>query len=1047
MRKQKRIVPPPSVLVVEASAGSGKTYSLARRYVRLLLRPGSSRVRDQLRHILAITFTNKAAIEMKERIIGLLKSIALGSFADKAEKKQTLAYIGLDEAAAAERAGKAMDGLVRDYDYFQVRTIDSFISSLITGFSFPLGISPDFIIKKDSLKYLEYGLESFIDRAADDEAAGRVFRDFITQFLFIENRESWMPRNDMLGLVAALFSVFNTFGLGMAKYTVSGGDIIKKKKAVLEAMGGLYETLPDGTEKRFREILGRFLDAHPDNFDVKEVSDYFGREKFPVTKKYDTPAAVGKIWKKIRVCLKELCEWQAFSAFNCYIDIFDWVLNGVTDLAGREGVLFLEELNSRAAAVFRGRGVTPGELSCRLGVRIDHFLIDEFQDTSALQWANLRPMITGALSGGGSLFYVGDKKQAIFRFRGGDAGLFDSAAAESGISDPDREALRTNFRSGKAIVEFNNEVFSKARIEDFAGMAAGVKAPLTRPMIEEITGVFRDESQNCPRGKGGGYVRAVIVDAGDRDERDRIARSEVLRLAGELCGRFMPGDVAILTRSNDDAELVTSWLLEEGISVNSDRTLSILRHRPVIEVISLLKFLVSPIDDIAFAAFITGEVFAGASSLSRDGIRRFIFEADRKRGKDGGYLYKKFRVSFADLWDRSFSDLFRSAGVMPLYETVVNILMRFGAIERFRDSQGFFARLLELAGEKERECADLASFVDFIENAREEDLYVRVKDPQSVNVLTVHQAKGLEFGACIIPFLTIGIKPGQSAGGGYGRAFIAGPDNAGGVRLFSVNAKYVKFSEKLAELYAVEYKKAIIDELNITYVALTRAREELYVYVPRKGPRGDNPAAALIPESVERGERLLRRAAEPAPETKTLKIPVIGYGDWLAMVKDNFVKKGDLAGRKSMRRGEILHLILSHIDNLYGSRKSAAEAVDAAVVAARFDLPNIKDLSEYASIVRRAVEHPGFRPFFFVKDGQVFQEKDIVNSKGEAKRIDRLIVRESECVIIDYKSAHTGAPGDREQVEEYKSIVGQIYPKAKVKAFILYLDDTGMEEI
>ena len=415
----------PEVCIKEASAGSGKTYALAKRYIQLLINLSLELQEIPLRSILAITFTNKAAIEMKKRILEFLKKIALDKFSSKEEKNDILSsFIGKEETVR-EKSHMVMDYLIRNYNFFQVQTIDSFINALLLGCAFKIQLSSNFRIKKDYEDYLSYSLDILIDKAHYSAEVLGIFQEFLEHYLYVEGRTSWFPKRDILSLIKSLFSYSNIFGGRFRKYGIESKEVVSKKREVLSSMKEIRDNLPQGTNKRFISSLESFLRNNEETFNIDSLPKYFSRERFPVNKGGDVPEKVEKLWKEIRSNLKEVCELEAFSLFNPYIDIFDLVLKEFQVLTRKEDILFLEELNRQARALFEEESMTVAELYYRLATRFKHYLIDEFQDTSTLQWKNLIPMVEEALSTDGSLFYVGDKKQAIYRFRGGEVSLFD----------------------------------------------------------------------------------------------------------------------------------------------------------------------------------------------------------------------------------------------------------------------------------------------------------------------------------------------------------------------------------------------------------------------------------------------------------------------------------------------------------------------------------------------------------------------------------------------------------------------------------------------
>ncbi len=1033
----------PQIYIVEASAGSGKTYALAKRYIWLLINPAVSAGRGTelnsvpINAILAITFTNKAALEMKERIFEFLKKIALDKFISQKEKEGLISSLGVDEEFARQKAYKIMDELIRNYNFFQVQTIDSFINAILSGCAFKLDLSAGFKTEKDSLLYLEYSLDKLIDKAGEDKSVFVLFQKFLRQYIHIENKSGWFPKQDILAVITSLYSENNKHSCSFIRGSIETEDLILGKKSLLTDMNELKDKLPDGVHKAFAASLESFLEQPKENFDIDDLSDFFKREDLPARKGVVVPEEIRGIWEKIRIGIRELCEKEAYSMFNCYVDIFNKVLEDLKAISAKDDVLFLESLNKEASFLFNEKSLSLPELYCRLAGRFKHFLLDEFQDTSLLQWENIFPMAEEALAVNGSLFYVGDKKQAIYRFRGGEASLIGSVKARFSGGNIILETLNKNYRSLWEIVEFNNLVFSEDNLRGFLARkdeAGKSGLEFTAADRDEIISIFKDTGQTCREDKAGGYVKTEFIDSKTKQERDELVRGRVIALIGDLRKRFAFKEIAVLVRKNDEAQLLTSWLLEEGIAVESEKTLDIRQNPYIKELVSLLKFLNSPIDNLSFASFILGDIFIKACGIKEEDIRDFLFKLRGK--KESGYLYKEFRRQFSAVWDALIEDFFKSTGFVPLYELVIGIFSKFNVLAEFSSYQGIFMRFLELISEQEEEGFNIASFLDFFDKAKQEDLYVNVRDNDCVKIVTIHKSKGLEFEAVIIPFLEMNVKAGLK---------LPVADNDG-LKLMYLKKKYIDFSPALSGIYRQEYLKAFIDELNSIYVAFTRAKEELYIFIPRKADKGVNLASCLLPENdSEKGQKMGRVKYSAIEEPSVLEIPVSEYTDWIPRLKDEFIDETVLQARQKILRGEVLHSILSFIGNLYNQDKR--QAVKRAIEKTRVNFPHINDFAPYECCINGLLDKKKLSCYFEAEDGEIYLEKEIVDLNGNTKRIDRLIIKPKEILIIDYKSAKDNTNLYYGQIREYMEIIKEIYPDFIIRGVLIYFDDLSREEV
>ena len=1035
----------PQVVVVEASAGSGKTYCLTKRYLHLLINPQLGLNQIPLRNILAITFTNKATVEMKERILEFLKKLALDAFSNREEEEDILSSLGVEKKNAESKAKLIIDELIRHYNFFQVQTIDSFINGLLLGCSLNIDRSASFKIKRDYFSSLCFCFDSLTEEARENKGILRLLEDFLQHYLFVENRSGWFPKEDILQLLQSLFRLSNKYGKTFSSFP--GGeskDIIKKKKYIFGQIKELSECFPAGMNASAKKHTFHFLDKNNDIFDIAALPAHLKNPQVPMNKERKAPADFIKQWKRIYNLLKELVELDAAVAYNPYLELYQRISDSFQLLSKKEDILFLEELNRKARLLFDEEGITVAEVYYRLATRFKHYLIDEFQDTSLLQWRNLEEMVREALSTGGSLFYVGDKKQAIYRFRGGEAKLFDAVREEFTHFNVKNAHLMKNWRSQRVIVEFNNKVFSGENLKtvfDLSGIAKELGEK--KESIDEILGIFQDAKQKQREGNDGGYICVERIEEKNKQERDKIMRLKILRLLQELKGRFQYEDIAILTRDNGEVELITSWLLEAGLPVESEKTLNVIENFLVKEIISFLNFLYSPLDDLSFASFILGEVFSRLTNITCRDITGFIFSL-HKEDKIGRHspLYRSFRRKFPEIWDKYIDKFFKTVGFISPYELVINIYQAFKVTENFRKNQAFFMKFLELIKRREDDYVGLGELLSYLKEAPHEELYVNVAQSSSIKVLTIHKSKGLEFGVVIIPFLRMDISPETEEKGSSSYVVPNGNNKLG---LMRITKNHRVFSGFLQEIYIQNYKKACIDELNNIYVALTRAQFELYVFIPKKSSNSNNKAWHMIPEQIKEGGSKIKYRRQEKDTQPIIDISPAVYKEWPELIPGEFGDWQSIKNRKNILEGNLLHTILSRIGGC--EDVDTEKLIKEAVSFARTQYPFIEDFSPYEERIRKLLAKKELKSIFFVPASDVFCEKEVVNRFGDGRRIDRLVVREKEIWIVDYKSSQEAKLDHEKQINEYVQIIKDIYPKREVRGFLVYLDRMIKEEI
>jgi len=1029
------------VIVVEACAGSGKTYALAKHYLTLLL-SGTDAQRNSLRSILAITFTNKASVEMKERILELLKRIAFDKFQTAGQKQDIISSLNISSEIAAQRALAVMDDILRNYSFFQVQTIDSFINALLLGCSSNIDRSASFKIKRDCGPFLEYCLDMAIDKACQDKQLRTLFEEFLEHYLFVEMRDGWFPKNDILLLIRGLFTMGNNYGRMFKLHDISSRDILRNKAALFKDIKHLAAIAPEGLNQTVRKSLDKFTALPGGVFDLSDLPKKMADDQPPMNKGYVAEESFLRVWHNVHSNIRVLADMEAIAAYNPYVVLFSAVLGLFKELSRKEDLVFLEELNRKARMVFDDEGITVAEVYYRMASRFRYYLIDEFQDTSLLQWSNMEMMVKEALASGGGLFYVGDKKQAIYRFRGGEAGLFDSVKADLAQYPLAVTYLNKNWRSCAQIINFNNRIFSAENIRRFLS-----EEPVAKELdgcqgaVSQIAALFKGSEQSCRDDMPGGYVEVIRLEDNNLKERDALTKVKLLSLMSDLSQRFELNNIAILCRGNEDVEKVSSWLIENGISIESDKTLNVLEHPLIKELTAFLYFLHSPIDNLNFCAFITGEIFSGAVNIPSDKMRDFIFSLhrDKKLNKDTP-AYVLLRAVYEEVWHGYLAEFFKSSGFVSPYELLIAFYARFRVMENFPASQAFFAKFLELVKIKEDECVGMAQILDYFRSPLSEDLYVNPGHCHAVKILTIHKAKGLEFDAVIMPFLRMDI----SADGTGGIKAHIEDVNADDLKLVRINSAGRNFSPWLQEIYTHDYRDALIDELNGLYVALTRARREMYIIIPRKSGNSINKAGLFITDTAVQFGEPARGTAESKKED-SLNPQVFSFQPWADIFQSEFGDPSSIVRRSYVRQGTILHYALSCIGDMHSESTSQVLKKAAAAAGDRFSL---KDITALRKRIEEIVCAKEFHDIFYPPPGsEVFCEKEISNEWGDLKRIDRMVITPKEIIIVDYKSSLRDETAHQAQLREYMQIIRRLYTPKLIKGYLLYLDSLTREEV
>lgn len=1049
------------IIKVNASAGSGKTYQLAKRYVELLLAPEYYDESVYTRGIVAITFTKKATVEMKSRILLFLKKIALNSFSNTYERDDLMSIGAQDGATLRKRALRVLSYILNQYDFFKVQTIDSLVREMLTSSVFKADRSSVYRIAEDYREYLEYGVDALLEQSLDTPSLQKLFARFLQNYIYVKEDPAWVPKKDIAAYIETLFRLTNQYGCVLKPSAYDVRAIPEVKGKIRAIVDSLAEAHIEGTNATFSKTLKNLVTKKKITADAFKKT--FQKEKYPVNKGFNVPDSIQSYWNDLRFLITELCEIEAHSLYDPYISIYKEVHARSEEYARKNDIVFLEELNARIKRILSESTFSIPELCARVAPFVRHFLIDEFQDTNLINWQNVEPLVSEALSNGGTLFYVGDKKQAIYQFRGGDARLFDLVPQFLSHYILEERTLNTNYRSHAEIVNFTKTIFSAENLlrtiqsidenEKDDGLGLDVSD------YEEVVSAFREGSQKPRPNHEHGYVRLERVPGKTSEESEDLIMDTLHALIHDAQERgFSFSDIAILTRSNSELEKITGVLIAKGLPIVSEKTLNIRTNRFINELLAFLRFLESPIDNMSFALFVHSDVFMRASGIQAKKIESFLFRArfSVQREKNT-YFYMLFRSEFPHEWKVYIEPFFKKVGIMPLYEFIRQMCETLSIFRLIPDAHAFFMRFLELVKEKESEYPSISGFLEFFDGLQETDnaLYVPFADTgDSLQLLTYHKAKGLEFPIVIIPFLSMTIKADKQV------CCNDEKDKEGEMRLIHVLKSYVPWSDNLSQHYRTALKQALMAEFNTLYVALTRPVCELYACVPEhvNGNHVNRAKYLFSDEVIEFGVRLNKNAyfenARRSREPVETLLPS-NYVFWMDKLNEKFTDISQIMNRKNILRGKVLHHMLSFIGNIASCDLS--ELLKEAEIKARLMFPHVHNISDYTEEIRALVDQSDLSEIFSVIDGAVFTEKDIVTSNGRIKRLDRLIVQSTEVTVIDYKSAQYGLLGEESndslhnpykvQVAEYVMILKELYPKHTIKGYLLYLNSKKLEPV
>ncbi|GGG54605.1 UvrD-helicase domain-containing protein [Hymenobacter glacieicola] len=924
---------PATFRIYSSSAGSGKTYQLTKEYLKLALGTDDA---SYFKRILAITFTNDAAGEMKERIIGALRRFAqlpegetdslLTEIAEELAAEGQLAYLPAPEErqrVLRERAARTFRLVLYHYADFAVSTIDSFVQRIVTAFTRELGLPATFEVELDSATVLQSAVALLLDRVNRDPNAALLSRT-ISDFALSKADEgrSWnnLP-TELVDFGQFLLSepvheaVEQLQKLSLQDYRRLHEGLRQRKAEIEDAFRQVAQVAQEAVDTagvtdsdlyQGRSGLLGYLTKWEERLQPDKEANTYVRATVEQNKWYSgkvktapdkarvdavKPAllAAYELVEKLRATL--LPDYLLVTGMLPYlfqVSLLSELSKSVDQLSRDRGVVLIAEFNRRIAQIVLREPVP--FLYERMGERYLHLLIDEFQDTSVLQWNNLLPLVENAVAGGNLSLAVGDAKQAIYRWRGGEMEqilrlyqnqtehLYNKAADEELRElladryltlDQSLEAanLNTNFRSAPAIIDFNNHFFTHV---------SATHASL--PLVQDIYDAgFVQQGPATSRPNNTGHVELLFTE----DDAPACRYDAALGtytpdlLPGYLTGQtldytestlyltlqlvekavadgFRLQDVAVLCRRRDQSRRVAKFLKERGYDIISADSLSLEFAEVVNLLVALFRVLNQPADTLARAeALLLVDRVVRGLDPTPERARRW---AELANGESVQPFFDELRALGYDVQERE-------TGNLGLYELTERLISLFGLLHRVAEQEYLF-RFLDLTLEYSlRFGNNLNNFLAYWDQRKSSLSINAPAGRNAITITTVHKAKGLAYGVVIVPFADWSLRPYMGTLL-WGR--LADTDHK---PLTSMPAVAVLpqtqalLHTPLAEQYTEEIEKTFLEGLNMLYVAFTRPRHRLYAISrkprPVKAPK-DGEALAP-PEPAKTVAELLHR--------------------------------------------------------------------------------------------------------------------------------------------------------------------------------------------
>lgn len=1029
-------------IIYRSSAGSGKTFTLTKAYLKLVLLDTS-----RYHEVLAITFTNDAKDEMKNRIIEDLTQLAKGKQTDmrlailKDFKEENIVNI---EDVISSRAETVLNALLHDYTRFNVSTIDHFFAQLIRHLAKELHLNLGYELDIDSKKALSESIDLLFAQA--DKKVLTWLQEFALDQM--ENEKGWDIRRNIEKLGRKLFqesyldieeklsqnaSKLEPF-IKQLKHTVNNF----KKYLVLEGKRGIE------IAQQHRLDQSDFKNKMPYANMAKLATKGSGYTKPPSktfmeatsleswhTKASDKIEAISLAreagMKEAHQTIVEMFTGSAYvdfleaSAILNYIHsygVLATLAQKVQEYRSTNNLLLISD-----SAFILNKAIQKSEMPFiyeKIGAKYRYILIDEFQDTSAYQWQSLLPFVMNAVDDGGQLLIVGDAKQSIYGWRGGDMKLLLHQVEKDIKIHPDNiRKLNNNYRSGRNIIEFNNAFFT------LAPEIVAINSDL-EPLLPEFKAAYRDVVQKSTK-EFDGMVKLQFFESEEDGKWDEKAiRATIIEIENARDAGYSLSDILILTRKRAEASLVSNELLALGISAISEEALMITSSAKVQLIINALKYIKNEKDLLAIAKF--------------------------------NFFYTQvFKVQCENLTVRS--DKLAGTAVLntrPIYEIIEELIILL-SIEDEGDI--YLQQLLDLALQQTRKNnTTISSFLKWWEeeSANENARGMAIALPggeEAIKVMTIHKAKGLEYPIVILPLIDSSMAPMPNS------ILWAKPLPEAYKNWGSLPLPFTKslLETSFAHAYTDEYFRTALEALNLLYVAFTRAKERLIIFSNKisKPPKTASLLAQVLASAEftfkakfdeKNASFLLGEPREKATSTSLKKEPSQPQKLSSSSLSDKLLvdqKQSKLflsfKSEKSyqVKEGLALHKAMSLISDYNSIEKVLVKLEMEQVVDGKMKVELEKKIKKLFEVIPELKE-------WFSKDYEVLNERKIL-SHGEISIPDRVMINANKAIIIDYKREQKDV-SHHNQIKKYGDLLLELGFE-EVEMYLIYITDRIMVEV
>ena len=1038
--------------IYNAAAGSGKTFTLVKNYLTILLQSDDL---NKFTHLLAITFTNKAVAEMKARVINTL--YAFSSYTSEMQKDPMLSQLAEDLSMSpdqiARKSLRILRHILTNYAAFDILTIDTLTHRLLRTFAKDLALSNTFEVSLDTGDLLAQAVDALIDKTGSEPD----ITDTLVNFALQKTQEdkSWNIAYDLNAIAKLLVSENDRAQIApLSKKTLS--DFKALEKNIQQKIISLKAKIKEATLQLLTELQARGIEqSHfsggyfykhilkllktPDkvSFIAKWQQEFESKSLYIKTLDDDIKRQIDELRPQLDSFFIQTRGWvydlnlhQALLKKISPLSVLHLIQQELSHIKESQNVVLISEFNHHIYTYLKQQPAA--FIYERLGERYSNYFIDEFQDTSVLQWQNLIPLIDNALSSSSrdnvsnSLLVVGDAKQAIYRWRGGQAEQFIHLTKEkTPFQAPETQtrSLDTNYRSLDNIIDFNNQFFKH------------ISQYIDNPFYKNI---YEQQSYQKKNDAPGGLVSLSFVEGSTKDDLDVSYPEEVYQIVLGLIEKgYLEQDICVLTRTNKQGSVIAEYLTGKNLAVTSPDSLLIKNAPSITFLVSLMGLIAQP----NTAAFTIKILEFLVPHLKISNPNTFYLEWVNQPTSALLEHLRNYDISFSISQFEQY----------PLYEGVNYIIKAFGLDQEADAYIISFLNCIHLFAI--RRDTGLFGFLTYWEHKKDTVHIETLAQAGAIQVMSIHKSKGLEFPVVILPYADTTLYSFR----GEHHWFPLDSDSYNGFRSLMIDHKndLAYYGESGNALHTELQQQQQFDAINLLYVAFTRSVERLYVLgqMPSERQMQGAPTAfnTLLVDFLkneqlwgnEQHQYLLGNdqmaSIKHKPELSTVSIPVTSTlrTDHNLNIALTSTHTWDETRKEAIVYGNLMHQLLSEIT----VKDDLVLVIDDALTRGVFT-SDLKD--KVQRDLQAVVYHPKLSQFF-QEEHTVYNERSILVEHGETLIPDRVeIAKNGTAYIIDYK---TGVPSDnhKQQIEKYVTALETMHYTVDQFYLVYILENGGIE--